>query len=343
MDKLFFNKTIDNKNGTIFVSLINGLRRTIMCDIDVYCIDMDSTQFYENTCVLDNEFLSKRLSLVPIISDYEDVVYENVRIECKIKNNSQDMKSIYISDFQFKDDSKSDQSAQRAKIDEKDNLIQKEFCRFPEILFTKLKPNQSISFEARLKKNNSQYGGANYNPTCPCVHTFEIDESRLQSKIKEENMNESQARTFVLDEAETYYKVAPNGAPGVYKLHIESVGHLNAETIYKMGIEKLKERILIAKSEMNLKNSEKVSITKNKKSDEVFDVVFMDENDTLGNILSEYLSIDEDVKYVGYRLVHPLKYEMHMKIVLYKDNDKEHIAKKYIETMNKILKLIEVI
>jgi DNA-directed RNA polymerase subunit L len=327
MDKLYFNKSIDNKNGQIFISLMNGLRRTIMCDIDVYNIDVESTKFYENNCALDNEFLNKRLSLIPIISDYEDIVYENIRIECKIKNNTQDIKSVYVSDFQFKDD--------------KDNVIQKEFCQFSNILFTKLKPNQSVSFETRFKKNNSQYGGANYNTTCPCVHTFEIDNDALQAKIKEENMNEDQAKSFVLDEAETYYKKTSNGNPGVYNFHIESVGHLDAEKIYTIGIEKLKERIMIAKSEMNLKNSEKISIIKNKKSDEVFDVIFMEENDTLGNILSEYLSIDDEVKYVGYRLIHPLKYEMHMKIVLNKNNDKEHIAKKYIETMNKILKLIE--
>ncbi len=92
---------------------------------------------------------------------------------------------------------------------------------------------------------------------------------------------------------------------------------------------------------MNLKNSDKISISKNVKSDEVYDVIFMEENDTLGNILSEYLSHDEDVKYIGYRLVHPLKYEMHMKIALHNDNNKEHIAKKFIEVMNKILTIME--
>lgn len=338
MENLHFHKQIENKNGSIFVSLINGLRRTIMCDIDVYSIDMDSTVFYENTCVLDNEFLNKRLSLLPIISDYEDIVYENIRIECKVKNNTQDIKSVYVSDFEFKDDTKSEQSN---KIGDKTNVVKKEFCRFPTTLFTKLKPNQSISFETRFKKNNSQNGGANYNPTCACVHTFEIDQNALQSKIQEEKMNEEEARTFILDEAETFYQKAPNGTPGIYNFYIESVGHLDAETIYKKGIEKLRERLIVARSEMNLKNSEKITIVKNKKSDEVFDVIFMNENDTLGNILSEYLCANEEVKYVGYRLVHPLKYEMHMKIVLHQENNKEHIVKKYIEVINQVIELLD--
>ena len=61
-------------------------------------------------------------------------------------------------------------------------------------MITKLKPNQSISFETRLKKNNSQIGGANYNPTCTCVHTFKIDENAVQNKIKEAGMNDAQAQ-----------------------------------------------------------------------------------------------------------------------------------------------------
>ncbi len=327
MDALFFEKSIENKKNDIHISLINGLRRVIMCDIEVYCINMNDTVFYENTCNLDNEFLNKRLSLIPIISDYDDVIYENVRIECKVKNNTQDMKSVYFSDLEFKDD--------------KDKVISKEFCYFPKTLFAKLKPNQSISFETRLKKNNSQNGGANYNPTCTCVHTFKIDEAAIQNKIQEAGMNEAQARTFILDDAEFHYVKTESGLPQTYFFNIESVGHLSGEAIYKAGIEGLKNRLNAAKSELNNKNSEIVSIQKNKKSDEVFDVIFMKENDTLGNILSEYLSIDKDIKYVGYRLVHPLKYEMHMKIVLNEHNDKEHIIKKYIETINKILKIVD--
>lgn len=327
MDKLFFEKSIENKKNDIYISLVNGLRRSIMCDIEVYCINMDDTIFYENTCNLDNEFLNKRLSLIPIISDYNDIVYENVRIECKIKNNSQDMKSVYFSDLIFKDDV--------------DKIISKEFCYFPKTLFAKLKPNQSISFETRLTKNNSQYGGANYNPTCTCVHTFKIDENAIQNKIKEAGMNEAQSKSFILDDAEFYYVKTESGLPQTYFFNIESVGHLSGETIYKTGILKLKERLNNAKNELNNKNSEIVSIHKNKKSDEVYDVIFMKENDTLGNILSEYLSLDKDVKYVGYRLVHPLKYEMHMKFVLNENNNKENIIKKYIETINKILKIVD--
>lgn len=327
MDKLFFEKSIENKKNDIYISLVNGLRRSIMCDIDVYCINMDDTIFYENTCNLDNEFLNKRLSLIPIISDYDDVIYENIRIECKIKNNSQDMKSVYFSDLEFKDD--------------KEKVISKEFSYFPKTLFAKLKPNQSISFETRLTKNNSQYGGANYNPTCTCVHTFKIDENAIQNKIKEAGMNEAQSKSFILDDAEFYYVKTESGLPQTYFFNIESVGHLSGETIYKTGILKLKERLNNAKNELNNKNSEIVSIHKNKKSDEVYDVIFMKENDTLGNILSEYLSLDKDVKYVGYRLVHPLKYEMHMKFVLNENNNKENIIKKYIETINKILKIVD--
>jgi DNA-directed RNA polymerase subunit L len=328
-NELLLQKKIENKKDEVLISLINALRRTIMCDVEVYAIDMESTVFYENSALLDNEFLNKRLSLIPIRSDHADVIYENVRVECKIKNNTPEMKSVYVSDFEFKDD--------------KGAVLQKEFCRFPSILFAKLKPNQSISFETRLKKSTSQKSGANFNPTAVCVHTFEIDEAALETHIKEKGMNESEAKSFLLDQAELFYQKGNGGIPSIYNLTLESVGQLLPTQIYESGVEKLRNRILIAKGEMNLKNSEKISITKNKNSDEVYDVVFMDENDTLGNLLSEYLCQDEEVKYIGYRLVHPLKYEMHMKIILHENNDKEHIAKKYIDIMNRILKIMEIL
>lgn len=329
MNNLFFEKNIQNNQNKYHISLINGIRRSMMCDIEVYCVDMDQTIFYENTSVTDNEFLNKRLHLTPILSDFDDVIYENIRIECKMKNNTQDITSVYVKDFIIKD--------------ENDKIINKNFFAFPDILFTRLKPNQVISFETRLKKDNSQFGGAAYNPTCTCVHTFEMDENAVKDKIKELALNETESKSFMLDDAYQIYKKNNVGNPLVYKFNIESVGHLPPNKIFTEGIQMLKARILNAKNEMNTKNSEKITITKNKKSDDVFDVVFMYENDTLGNILSEYMSEDPEIKYVGYRLPHPQKYEMHMKISLEKENTKENIAKKYLETMTKIIKILDTI
>ncbi len=328
MEALTLEKRIDNAKSTYGISLINGIRRSIMCDVEVYSIDMDATEFFENSKVIDNEFVNKRLSLIPIISNYPDVDYDSIQIECKTKNNTQDAAYIYFSDLVFKDAS--------------GKKIEKPFSYFPTVPITKLKPNHSISLETRLKKSNSQEGGAAFNPTCTCVHTFEVDKEALEAKIAELGLDEKAANTFRLDDGEQYYKRAGNSsAPGVYNFRIESVGHLPANEIYQMGVEKLKERLLRAKAEINVKSSDKIVISRNKKSDEVYDLVFYEENDTLGNILSEYLSQEPDVKYVGYRLSHPQKYEMLMKITLSENNNKEGIVKKYIEVINKILKLLD--
>jgi DNA-directed RNA polymerase subunit L len=328
MDALIFEKRIENPKSEYGVSLINAIRRTIMCDVDVYCIDMDATEFFENSKVIDNEFVNKRLSLIPIISNYPDVDYDAIRIECKTKNNTQDALYIYFSDLVFKDAT--------------GKPIEKPFSYFPTVPVTKLKPNHSISFETRLKKSTSQADGAAFNPTCTCVHTFEVDKEALEAKITELGFSEKEANSFRLDNGEQYYKRASNSsAPGAYHFRIESVGHFPAAEVYQQGIEKLRERLLRAKAEINVKSSEKIVISRNKKSDEVYDLVFYDENDTLGNILSEYLAQEPDVKYVGYRLSHPQKYEMLMKITLAENNNKEGIVKKYIEVINKILKLLD--
>lgn len=327
---LVLEKRIENgKKGTDYaISLINGIRRTIMCDVEVYCIDMDATEFFENSKVIDNEFVNKRLSMIPIISDHSGIDYDSIKIECKTKNNTQDAAYVYFSDLIFKDAT--------------GKKIEKPFSYFPTIPVTKLKPNHSISFETRLKKSTSQVDGAAYNPTCTCVHTFEIDRDALEAKIVELDLDEKAANTFRLDNGEQYYKrVEDSIAPGVYNFRIESVGHLPAEAIYREGIEKLKARLLRAKAEINVKSSDKIVISRNKKSDEVYDILFYEENDTLGNILSEYLAKEPDVKYVGYRLSHPQKYEMLMKISLSENNNKEGIVKKCIEVIGKVIKLID--
>ena len=94
---------LDNKTGDIKISLANAIRRTITSDIYVYTIDENNIEFFENTSMLNNEFLKHRLSLIPIISDLENINYENLIISCKKNNGSEYIENIYVNDFVCKD------------------------------------------------------------------------------------------------------------------------------------------------------------------------------------------------------------------------------------------------
>ena len=52
---------------------------------------MGKTVFFENSSMIDNEFLEHRLKLIPINCDYIDSIskdYENIVISCKKQNEN---------------------------------------------------------------------------------------------------------------------------------------------------------------------------------------------------------------------------------------------------------------
>jgi DNA-directed RNA polymerase subunit L len=69
-----------------------------------------------------------------------------------------------------------------------------------------------------------------------------------------------------------------------------------------------------------------------------------DENETLGNLLSTYITYDENVFFCGYIIEHPLKRNVLLKIKLKNDNNLENvllIIEKNIDHINTILNSIQ--
>ena len=54
-----------------------------------YIIDENSIKIYSNTSILDNQFLIHQLKLIQIISNLDDVDYDNLIISCKKKNEAE--------------------------------------------------------------------------------------------------------------------------------------------------------------------------------------------------------------------------------------------------------------
>ena len=79
----------NNTENPIKIGLANSLRRVIISSIETYCIDRKSIIFfesYDDATILNDEFLMDRLVLIPIISDLEDIDYDNIVISCKKEN-----------------------------------------------------------------------------------------------------------------------------------------------------------------------------------------------------------------------------------------------------------------
>jgi len=314
---------LNNVSKEIKISFANAIRRTIISDIKTYTIDERSISFSENTSVLDNEFLKLRLSLIPIVSDSEDVNYENLVISCKKRNDGENTESIYVSDFECRD-------IENDKVIDINTL-----CKFPKILFSKIRNNQSVAFESRLAYHNSDHHGASYCVVGTCIYTFKVDEAEISEMTKD--MSDVERIRFSTLDRERVYEKVDDGHPSVYQFVVESIGFYEPGKIVLMGMDCLIENLTILKNDINdltLENKfdKRIELLTNESN--FYDFAIDNETETLGNLISSYMAYDPNVFYCGFVIEHPLKKTVTFRIKLINDNTYENVIaliSKYID------------
>lgn len=316
---------LNNISKEIKISYANAIRRIIISDLYTYTIDNNSIEFYTNNSMLNNDFLRKRLELIPIISDLNNINYDDIIISCKKDNEQDDIINIYINDFVCKD--------------KNDNIIENKIIfKQLNILFSKLNKNQSIAFECKLKKSNAYYSGSSFSPVSVCYYTFKIDNKKVKEITNE--MDEKQKKVFLCQDVERIYEKNDLGEPHTYEFYIESIGFYNINDIFKLGINSLKEKLNSLMSEFLNDKSKKITILDNDDENNEFTRFLIDhENDTIGNLLSSYVSFHKDIFYCGYLIEHPLKNNIIFKIKLKKDNNINNIINVINSVINDLIKL----
>ena len=134
-DIMTFN--ISNTN----VSIVNGLRRTIMADIDIAVLDTNegAITIENNTTMFNNEILKQRLGCIPVImNDLNDSV-KDLKLVIDRVNTSNSLEYITTKDFKLFD-KKTDKELPEKKVRElfPPNKQTKSY-----ILFARLKPQIS--------------------------------------------------------------------------------------------------------------------------------------------------------------------------------------------------------
>ena len=283
---------VNNENNDFLISFMNGLRRTILSDIPIWTIDEEKIEFSENNSLLNNEFLKHRLILIPFLNEDPSISYDHIRVECAVKNESENIKSIYVSDFKlFNEDTETE-------LDIKKYLS----TDYEDILFAKLKYNEYFSFQAKFTQNTSHHGGAQYCPVSTCSVTFEHDESELINQLKQMDKNEQ--NIFKINNQQKLYKKNKFGNPHTFLMNIESIGYLTNHQIIKKALSIIKQKIE--------SYQEKI---KDYTLENGFYLLSLDhENDTLGNLISSYINDEKDISFSGYNIEHPLYEVVKLKI-----------------------------
>ena len=294
-----------NSNNLIKTSLINSLRRILISEIPIYSISESKTNFTKNSSVLDNEYISHRLSLVPIKNDLK-YNYEDFRITLNKKNEDINMISVYLSDFEVKNG--------------EDIIKNNDFFKYPNIPILKLKNDQEIILSCELIKGiGKKYAG--FSPVCPATYYMKYDKD-LDDEDKERK-----------------YEKDKLGYPKSYIFSIESCGNYTSKKLFVIAIEKLIEKLDIIKKDILNEKNEKVIFKPSNIKLKAYDLFFKNENDTIGNLLTQYIMEEENIQYCGYNIEHPLKDELVIRIA-YQNNTKEEIANLVNNNIDKIKNLL---
>jgi DNA-directed RNA polymerase subunit L len=104
-----------------------------------------------------------------------------------------------------------------------------------------------------------------------------------------------------------------------------------------MGLECLIENLMILKNDINdltmeTKSDKRIELITNESN--FYDFAIDNETETLGNLISSYMTYDPNVFYCGFVIEHPLKKTVTLRIKLINDNTYENaiaIITKYID------------
>lgn len=237
--------TIKNVN----VSIVNGLRRTLLTNIPSSIIDSNQSEFYTNTGRLHNEILKQRLDCIPVhIKDTS--LLSDLLLEVDMSNDTDMLMYLTSRDFKIKNISTDTYLTDEAveKIFPP-NKLTKSF-----VLFSRLRPKisndipgEKLHFTARFKEGTAKENGA-YNVVSIAAYANSPDKSRqaeqwdqIEERLIERGLNQKdidyeRKNWYTLGAKRIYLKDS-------YDFKCQSVGvYSNLELIH-LACDKIKEQL----------------------------------------------------------------------------------------------------
>lgn len=127
-------------------------------------------------------------------------------------------------------------------------------------------------------------------------------------------------RRFQISEKERFFQTNDRGEPNKFTYTIESVGVIPPLVVFHQSIKILIEKINLFVSNVINKNRSLITVQPSQQFDNGFEILILNEDDTLGYLVQSYLSRlycdylkDEanwKIDYIGYRKPHPLNNEI---------------------------------
>lgn len=320
----------------IDVSIINGIRRTILTDIPIPGIIGEETPTVEiirNDGPLHNEIISHRIGLLPVcltedeIENYED---NSIKFELNMFNEANTMKNVTSGDISGTMNDKPITKKDMEKIFPKNDVTGSH------ILITRLRTNEGMHFKASVVKKTARFNSA-FSPVSLANFFYMQDPAIADQK------------EGILDKERSYF-ANEYGEANALKFEIEPINNnLPPRYLVNKAIE-----IIIGKLENLIANitsrdigTNGVKFTQFEDLPNTYEFNIQNEDDTLGNIIqsivhSKYVrnpnsKVDNmHCSYIGYICPHPLKAEMNIRITLDDETNPASFIK-FMETNCRII------
>lgn len=350
---VFNNVTSDGRQTVKFtlsptdVAYANTLRRVILTEVETVAfrsaiLENGSTSdvtIEKNSTPMSNEMLAHRIGLLPIfVTNPLEWKPETYTFKLNVVNDKSDPLDVTASDIQvFKD---------RGAEEEPLPIPSGEFFRLDPIsqatpLLAVLKgrvTNQEpevLSFKAKATVGTGRENAA-FIPVSQCAYRYTPDEDATRRKeffgawlTNHKNINTAELeenatrkaeleREFSTMEVNRCFLVNEKNEPMSFDFIVESIGVLDPNYIIARALQVIQEKLVHYASIDAGDMPENMTILPADARMKGHDFTFRKEDHTLGNMLQTWMDanlIDSgEITYVGYKVPHPLKDEMVLRV-----------------------------
>ena len=294
------------------VSIVNGLRRTLLENIPTAVFEKSNIEFISNTSRLNNEILNHRLTLIPIFINNLTIPLEDYVVEINYINTGTTLQLITTEHFKIKNIKQDKYLTPK----ETQHIFPKNPITGDYILFCKLRPpinksteGEQINIKAKISISSAAHSAA-YN-VASTVSYYNTPDFALQERMWNKQTSTESKEDWLCHHGFRYF------IPNSYNFIIETLGvFTNAELISKACT------ILQDKFKLILEN-DPTYIPSKTTLPFSFDITLKNEDYTIGKILEYILYSDFEKKilsYVGFNKEHPHNLDSIIRIAFTKDN-----------------------
>jgi|SaaInlV_165m_DNA_1040744.scaffolds.fasta_scaffold35493_2 DNA-directed RNA polymerase subunit L len=307
----------NNNNNDCDVSLINGIRRTIIADVETVRFDIESgnknnpnLMIKENTGAMYNDFLAHRISLVPIhiaslkkaiSNEGKEFDISKLNFTLDIQNSKPEMESsinVKCGDFKiFYNESEIDNL--------KYNIVDKN------IILTRLRPKpygNGLGETIKITKLVPSYGSGKvhtgYTPAT-LMYWFGLDKNSIPPDFENE-------RKYTLIKAKNGIDINEDFIKYI-NIKVSANGFMYPQDIINSAFNILKDKIKHFSDYYltgDIKNIYDIIIRKSSehKDSNIINVDFIieDVGHTICSIISNYMYLQKDVESCAYKQPHPM-------------------------------------